>query len=80
MLFAGRGNEVLSSEIASCLGMPLGKVELSDFANGEIYGRYAESVRGADLFVIQSHCPPVNDHIKPDGFCGFHGLLRRPQQ
>jgi ribose-phosphate pyrophosphokinase len=63
MLFAGRGNEVLSSEIASCLGMPLGKLELSDFANGEIYGRYAESVRGADLFVIQSHCPPVNDHI-----------------
>ena len=63
MLFAGRGNEALSSEIASCLGMPLGKVELSNFANGEIYGRYAESVRGADLFVIQSHCPPINDHI-----------------
>jgi ribose-phosphate pyrophosphokinase len=63
MLFAGRGNEALSSEIASCLGMPLGKLELSNFANGEIYGRYAESVRGADLFVIQSHCPPINDHI-----------------
>jgi len=63
MVFAGRGNEALSSEIASCLGMPLGKLELSDFANGEIYGRYAESVRGADLFVIQSHCPPVNDRI-----------------
>ncbi len=63
MLFAGRGNEALSSEIASCLGMPLGKVELSNFSNGEIYGRYAESVRGADLFVIQSHCPPINDNI-----------------
>jgi ribose-phosphate pyrophosphokinase len=63
MVFAGRGNEALSSEIASCLGIPLGKVELSNFANGEIYGRYAESIRGADLFVIQSHCPPVNDQI-----------------
>jgi len=63
MVFAGRGNEALSAEITSCLGMPLGKLELSDFANGEIYGRYAESVRGADLFVIQSHCPPVNDRI-----------------
>ena len=33
------------------------------FANGEIYVRPAESVRGADCYVIQSHCDPINDHI-----------------
>jgi ribose-phosphate pyrophosphokinase len=63
MLFAGRGNDELSAEIASCLGVKLGDVVLSDFANGEIYSRYSESVRGADVFVIQSHCEPIHDRI-----------------
>ena len=48
MLFAGRGNEDLSAEIASCLGVALGDIVLTSFANGEIYCRYGESVRGAD--------------------------------
>jgi ribose-phosphate pyrophosphokinase len=63
LLFAGRGNDDLSAEIASCLGVKLGEVVLSDFANGEIYSRYSESVRGADVFVIQSHCEPIHDRI-----------------
>ena len=63
MLFAGRGNEELSGEIAKELDVPLGDVKLSEFANGELYCRYGESVRGADLFVIQSHSPPINDRI-----------------
>jgi ribose-phosphate pyrophosphokinase len=63
MLFAGRGNEELSVEIAKCLDVPLGDVVLDDFANGEIYSRYSESVRGADVFVIQSHCEPIHDRI-----------------
>ena len=63
MLFAGRGNEELSAEVAKCLDVPLGHVVLSTFANGELYCRYGESVRGADLFVFQSHCPPINDRI-----------------
>jgi ribose-phosphate pyrophosphokinase len=63
MLFAGWGNEGLSKEIAECLGMPLGEVVLSKFANGELYCRYGESIRGADVFVMQSHCEPINDHI-----------------
>src|SRR6476620_9922591 len=63
MLFAGRGNEELSAEIATCLGVSLGDVVLDDFANGEIYSRYGESVRGADVFVIQSHCEPIHDRI-----------------
>jgi ribose-phosphate pyrophosphokinase len=63
MLFAGRVNEELSAEVAKCLDVPLGHMVLSTFANGELYCRYGESVRGADLFVFQSHCPPINDRI-----------------
>ncbi len=63
MLFSGRGNEELSAEIAKALDVPLGHVVLSSFANGEIYCRYGESIRGADVFVIQSHCDPINDRI-----------------
>jgi ribose-phosphate pyrophosphokinase len=63
MVFAGHGNGELSSEISDCLDVPLGSVVLSSFANGELYCRFGESVRGADVFLIQSHCPPINDHI-----------------
>ena len=63
MLFAGRGNVALSEEISECLKVPLGKVVLSTFANGEIYCRYGESIRGADVFIIQSHCDPINDRL-----------------
>lgn len=63
LLFAGSGNEELSAEIAKCLGVPLGEVILGSFSNGELYCRYGESVRGADVFVVQSHCEPVNDRV-----------------
>ena len=63
MLFAGQGNLELSHEISECLKVPLGEVELSTFANGELYAKYCESVRGADLFVLQGHCEPINDRI-----------------
>ncbi len=43
--------------------MPLGDIKLSRFANGELYCRYGESVRGADVFVLQSYCDPINDRI-----------------
>src|SRR6478735_9554070 len=63
MLFAGQGNGDLSQEIAECLNVPLGEVELSTFASGELYARYGESIRGADAFIVQSHCDPINDRI-----------------
>lgn len=63
MVFSGRGNEALSSEIATKLGVPLGQSVLSTFSNGEIYARYGESIRGADLFLIQSHCDPINERL-----------------
>jgi len=63
MLFAGQGNEELTGEIATCLDVPLGEIKLSTFASGELYARYGESIRGADVFVVQSHCEPINDRI-----------------
>jgi ribose-phosphate pyrophosphokinase len=63
MLFAGRGNEELSAELATELNVPLGEIVLSTFSNGELYCRFGESVRGADLFILQSHSEPINERI-----------------
>jgi ribose-phosphate pyrophosphokinase len=63
MLFTGRSNPVLASEIARALGIELGDVRLETFSNGEAYCRYGESIRGADVFIVQSGSPPVNDHV-----------------
>ncbi len=53
-IFSGSVNPALADQVASELGCSLGNVKLEKFANGEIYARYLESVRGADVFVIQS--------------------------
>ncbi len=63
MLFSGGANPTLAQEVADLLGVPLGALELSTFANGELYARPTESVRGADCFVLQSHSDPINDRI-----------------
>lgn len=60
MVFAGTHNRELSEDIARHLGVELGNIKISKFANGEIYVRYLESVRGADIFLVQSMCQPVN--------------------
>ena len=53
-VFSGSVNPALADKIADALGAHLGNVRLEKFANGEIYARYLESVRGADVFIIQS--------------------------
>ena len=63
MLFSGSANVPLAEDVAEILGVQLGGVQRSVFANGEIYVRYTESVRGAHCFVLQSHSRPVNFHI-----------------
>src|SRR6476660_7752197 len=62
-LFSGSGNRELAEEIAECLGGRRGNVEQSTFANGEKYCRLGENVRGSDVFVVQGHCEPINDHV-----------------
>lgn len=56
MLFAGRANPELGNRIAEKLGVELGPVTLKTFSNGEVYCRYEESIRGADVFLIQPTC------------------------
>src|SRR3990170_3769830 len=63
MLFSGSANPPLAQEVAGLLGVELGGVERKTFANGEIYIRFTQSVRGADCFVLQSHSDPINHHI-----------------
>ena len=63
MLFAGQASRELAGEVAGHLGIECGSVEVRDFANGETYTRFGESVRGTDAFVIQTHSSPVNERI-----------------
>ncbi len=63
MLFSGRSHPELTQEIADCLGIGPTPARLSDFANGEIFVRFLESVRGCDAFVVQSHTAPINQWI-----------------
>jgi ribose-phosphate pyrophosphokinase len=63
MLFSGRAHPELGHEIAGCLGIGPTPARLSDFANGEIFVRFLESVRGSDAFVVQSHTSPINQWI-----------------
>src|SRR5689334_6722962 len=61
ILAAGRGHPELSAEVAAHLNVPLADVVLSTFANGEIYCRYGENIRSADIFVFQTHGGNIND-------------------
>ena len=63
MLFSGRAYPELGQEIGAALGIEPTPARLSDFANGEIFVRFLESVRGCDAFVLQSHTAPINRWI-----------------
>jgi ribose-phosphate pyrophosphokinase len=63
MLFSGRSNPGLAQKIAERLGVQLGEVELKTFANDETYCRYGESIRGADVFIVQTGSAPVDRNL-----------------
>jgi ribose-phosphate pyrophosphokinase len=63
MFFAGRSHPELADEVAKHLDVTITPQTAHDFANGEIFVRFEESVRGCDAFVIQSHCHPINDWL-----------------
>ena len=63
MVFSGRAHPGLAEAVAEQLGVELVPTSAYDFANGEIYVRFEESVRGSDAFVIQSHTSPINEWI-----------------
>src|SRR4051812_35727180 len=63
LLFSGNGYPALAESIAERLDVDLGEVQLTKFSNGEMYARFEQSVRGADVFIVQSLGEPVNDNL-----------------
>ena len=63
MVFAGRSNPDLALKIAERLGVELGDITIKTFANGETYCRYEDSIRGADVFIVQTGSVPVDPHL-----------------
>src|ERR671926_804423 len=63
MLFSGRSHPELAERIAGKLGIEVGDVTLRTFADGNTYCRFEESIRGADLFIVQTSCPPVDQNL-----------------
>jgi len=62
-IFSGNANPALAEEIAEYLGVSLGEAQVSRFSDGEIQCKINESVRGADVFVVQPTCPPADQHL-----------------
>lgn len=63
LLVSGRAHPALAEHVSKELGVELGTTDLRTFANGEIYARYDDSVRGTDVFVIQSFTSPINEWV-----------------
>ena len=63
ILFSGNGYPELAESIAERLDIELGEVEITQFSGGEMYARYGQSIRGADVFIVQSLGEPVNDNL-----------------
>ena len=62
-ILAGNANPELSQQIARQMGVPLGKIQVGRFSDGEINIEVMENIRGRDIFIVQSTCPPVNDNL-----------------
>ena len=62
-IFSGTSNPELTKAIAGSLEVPLGRAEIMRFSDGEVFARIQENVRGVDVYVVQSTCTPVNDHL-----------------
>jgi len=62
-IFSGNSNVPLAQEICECLKIPLGKINLASFSDGEFYCQILENVRGTDVFIIQPTCCPANNNI-----------------
>ncbi len=63
IIFTGNANPALAHEICDYLSMPLGRASVQTFSDGEVYVEIGENVRGADVYVIQPTCPPVNNNM-----------------
>ena len=62
-IFSANASRLLAKQMAEALGLPVGKAQVTTFSDGEISVSINESVRGSDVFVVQSLSTPVNDHL-----------------
>ena len=62
-VFSGNANPKLAEEICSLMGTKLGESEVGTFSDGEVFVSIYETVRGSDVFVVQSTCTPVNNNL-----------------
>jgi ribose-phosphate pyrophosphokinase len=62
-IFTGSSNRALAEEICQSMGVPLGEATVTCFPDGESFVKINENVRGADVYIIQSTCPPTNHHL-----------------
>ncbi len=63
LVFAGNSNPDLANKIAEHMSLPLGKIDINHFPDGEIFVKVCESIRGCDVFVVQSTCSPPNENL-----------------
>ncbi len=62
-IFSGNSNRALAEEICGTIGVPLGEATVTSFPDGETFVKIDENIRGQDVFIIQSTCPPTNHHL-----------------
>ena len=62
-IFTGNSNRPLAEEICQHIGVPLGEATVTSFPDGESFVKINENIRGADVFIVQSTCPPSNHHL-----------------
>ena len=62
-IFTGNSNRLLAEEICRHIGVPLGEATVTSFPDGESFVKINENIRGADVFIVQSTCPPSNHHL-----------------
>jgi ribose-phosphate pyrophosphokinase len=72
-VFSGSSHPKLAQDIADCLGIPLGQARINKFSNENIKARILENVRDADVFVVQTSCPPLNEALM-ELFIMIHAL------
>ncbi len=63
LVFSGSSNLKLAEKIAEYLSIPLGKIDINRFPDGEVFVKVCESIRGSDVFVVQSTCSPPNENL-----------------
>ena len=62
-IFSGNSDRILAEEICRSIGEPLGEATVSSFPDGETFVKINENIRGKDVFIVQSTCPPTNHHL-----------------